>query len=961
MIRKFALLFCVGLLSGISLNVLAEPVTPNPAQNVLASLLENEVTLTWEAPYNGGTISYITDEEAVPVSPSGQNSASYTEVIRFTPEDLKLMHNFEVTHVRFYTGKIQNGDSTRTYKIKIWEGEEDSHPKCQKVCQTAEMPDNNTWYCIELTEAHTIDNSKDLWIGVEIIRAEQKNGNIPRPFYNSGVVKGKSNVMYDGESWSTRNNTVWPISATIASGESTPTLTGYNIKRGEEVINEELLEATATEYKDVLTETNTEDGYVYSVIAKYGEESCAAPVVTEAVPFTNETDALPTEVASVRTGKQVLITWEFEPVVEREGNPTFKIYVDKEVVEDEDQSDDGDGGDDGEDTSDENENEEETPQPIATVNNGVNQYTATLTESGTFTYSVSFQGAYSESDKVEADAPIVSKPLTATVTVNGKVYDTTTEATVQSVAFADSSEEEVEASEEAYTASATFVNAQAGSAKATQGTLKLEGDLADEYWLQTSTFVSATIAPADLTVSGLIAADKVYDGGRTTTIADEEAVLHGILAEDVVTWAGTPIGTFITERVGSYAVMVHGYELAGADKNNYAVVPFVLEAAITPKTLTLSDNADKVYDGTTDATLTDALALSGVVASDVVTLNGTGTAVAAFEDANVGEAIAVTVSGLSLAGAQKDNYTLNPVLSADITPKALTITGLTADDKTYDGTTDATVSGTPELGGIIDGDKVDLDPETIEYAFVDANVSWVDAVDEDEVDEDEVDAVLATAADPADPADPTDPTDEVAKKVVGKVDVILTADLTGDAAGNYTLTLPALSAAITPATITITPDAGQEKYRLEDDPEALTYTSEGWVADDTDELLTGALEREAGEDVGKYPILIGTLAVTSPNYVIDFDDSVVFAILWPVGIDPVKVSGLKVYPNPVRQGETLHIASENPDAIIRISSITGALLQQLQATGLVTDIALSLPAGSYLLSVNGKIAKFIVR
>ena len=40
------------------------------------------------------------------------------------------------------------------------------------------------------------------------------------------------------------------------------------------------------------------------------------------------------------------------------------------------------------------------------------------------------------------------------------------------------------------------------------------------------------------------------------------------------------------------------------------------------------------------------------------------------------------------------------------TPKELTVSGFTVDDKTYDGTTGGTISGTPVLNGLDEGDTV---------------------------------------------------------------------------------------------------------------------------------------------------------------------------------------------------------------------------------------------------------------
>jgi hypothetical protein len=70
--------------------------------------------------------------------------------------------------------------------------------------------------------------------------------------------------------------------------------------------------------------------------------------------------------------------------------------------------------------------------------------------------------------------------------------------------------------------------------------------------------------------------------------------------------------------------------------------------------------------------------------------------------------IAVT-SYMILGGADAGNYTLSqPTLAADITAKGLTVTGATADDKVYDATGDATITG-GALAGVEAGDTVTLE------------------------------------------------------------------------------------------------------------------------------------------------------------------------------------------------------------------------------------------------------------
>ena len=55
----------------------------------------------------------------------------------------------------------------------------------------------------------------------------------------------------------------------------------------------------------------------------------------------------------------------------------------------------------------------------------------------------------------------------------------------------------------------------------------------------------------------------------------------------------------------------------------------------------------------------------------------------------------MTVTGLTLSGADAGKYTLvQPTTTANITAAPVTVTGITAGNKVYDGTTDATLDTT---------------------------------------------------------------------------------------------------------------------------------------------------------------------------------------------------------------------------------------------------------------------------
>ena len=59
----------------------------------------------------------------------------------------------------------------------------------------------------------------------------------------------------------------------------------------------------------------------------------------------------------------------------------------------------------------------------------------------------------------------------------------------------------------------------------------------------------------------------------------------------------------------------------------------------------------------------------------------------------MGTGITVTVAGLTISGAQAGDYTLTqPTTTANITPAALTVSGITAANKVYNASTAATLN-----------------------------------------------------------------------------------------------------------------------------------------------------------------------------------------------------------------------------------------------------------------------------
>ena len=223
---------------------------------------------------------------------------------------------------------------------------------------------------------------------------------------------------------------------------------------------------------------------------------------------------------------------------------------------------------------------------------------------------------------------------------------------------------------------------------------------------------TADITALGLTVSGTTAANKVYDGGTTSTVSTGSSALVGVLSGDTVTLGGTAVGTFASANIATgITVSIAGFTISGTDAGNYTLSQPSTTASITAKGLTVSGTtaANKVYDGGTTSTLsTGSSALVGVVSGDTVTLGGT--AVGTFASANAATGITVSIAGFSISGSSSGNYTLTqPTTTANITALALTVSGTTASNKAYDGNTTSTVStGSSVLVGVLSGDTVTL-------------------------------------------------------------------------------------------------------------------------------------------------------------------------------------------------------------------------------------------------------------
>jgi hypothetical protein len=221
-----------------------------------------------------------------------------------------------------------------------------------------------------------------------------------------------------------------------------------------------------------------------------------------------------------------------------------------------------------------------------------------------------------------------------------------------------------------------------------------------------------------LNITGIIGADKVYDGTTVASVSGT-ASLSGILSGDDVILEDSSVFTFAISTVGTdISITMSSYSLGGSDAGNYSLLNPILSASISPKSLNITGitGADKVYDGTTTASVIGTASLSGILSGDDVILEDAS--VFTFASSAVGTDIDINTTGYSLSGSDADNYTIMRTnLWATIVGKPLTITGITGADKTYDGTTTASVTGTAVLSGVDSSHDVNLEG-TPSFSFI---------------------------------------------------------------------------------------------------------------------------------------------------------------------------------------------------------------------------------------------------
>jgi hypothetical protein len=235
--------------------------------------------------------------------------------------------------------------------------------------------------------------------------------------------------------------------------------------------------------------------------------------------------------------------------------------------------------------------------------------------------------------------------------------------------------------------------------------------------------------------------------------------------------------------------------------------------------------------------------LSGLVGSEELELSGLS---GSFANANAGTGKSVAVTGASLADGTglASNYTVsNPSgVTGNITPKALTVTGVAAADKTYDGSAAATLSG-GTLSGLVGSETLTL--SGLAGSFANANAGTGKSV-----------AVTGASL----------------------------ADGTG-LASNYTVSNPSgVTASITPKALSVKVDDAS-KVAAQANP-AFSVTYDGFVVGEGSEQLDGALvfatEATQSSPAGVYAV--SASGQSAQNYALHYADGSLNVTAAPVNV-----------------------------------------------------------------------------
>ncbi len=301
---------------------------------------------------------------------------------------------------------------------------------------------------------------------------------------------------------------------------------------------------------------------------------------------------------------------------------------------------------------------------------------------------------------------IKQKSLTVTATGVNKVYDANTTAEVTL-----SSDDIVDGDDVTFGYIANFSDDKNVGVKkpVAVSAISITGDGNSGNYILSNTTADTTadITPVQLTASFTTYENKTYDGDDSADITSRS--LDGVIGMEVVGVEGGS-ATFADKDIGNNkTVTATEFTLTEADKDNYTIGTVnTTEGNVNPRSITVMAVEDnRIYNGTESSDKMPEIT-SEDFSPAITGGDDEANFIQTYNTKNVGGNKTLTPSGLVNDENGGDNYDVTFATSTGkITKKSLNVTAQ-SDTKTYDGTTNSSVS--PVVDNLETGDSITTEP-----------------------------------------------------------------------------------------------------------------------------------------------------------------------------------------------------------------------------------------------------------
>lgn len=393
-------------------------------------------------------------------------------------------------------------------------------------------------------------------------------------------------------------------------------------------------------------------------------------------------------------------------------------------------------------------------------------------------------------------------------------------------------------------------------------------------------------------------------------------------------------GSLANPNAGAQNYSITNLLLGGADAANFGFSgPLTGVATVTPAPITVSSsNVIKTFDNSTSTTGSNVsqaptpVLLSGTLYSQNGVQDGLSGGTYVYTNANAGSGNkTIATSGVDVyngATLDSSNYTITYVNNATstINPAPLTISGLSAQARSYNATTDASLTGTPTIAGNTYGVSLTLSGTATSGNFASSNVGQ---------------------------------------------NISVSPDLLGLSVNNSNFVIigstSALSSAITPAPLTINGLTASNKVY-----DATTTAVVGGTPTLVGNLFGQAVSLSGAVMTGSFassnvaPSIavnadLGGLVLNNPNFAITGTTTPILATITPA---PITISGSMPYSGSTTvptsglvvtgvNGQTLNLAggfgtvADTGPGVVSLLSVTG--LSLIDGSGLASNYTVNLP------------------